>query len=67
MNVTVLPWPPNWIEEEVKAPDGSVFTKCSGSDYLTLKTVSESLNFSFKLLPVTTWTEVTNLNITASD
>ncbi|XP_071527030.1 ionotropic receptor 21a-like [Panulirus ornatus] len=57
VKVTAKSWPPYWDEVEVKAPNGSVYMRYSGSDYQTLIALSEALNFNFSLLPVATWME----------
>ncbi|XP_071527034.1 LOW QUALITY PROTEIN: ionotropic receptor 21a-like [Panulirus ornatus] len=57
VNVTAQPWPPFWQEVEDKTPDGTVAKLYSGSDYLTLKTVSEALNFTINVVPTASWAE----------
>ncbi|XP_071527028.1 ionotropic receptor 93a-like [Panulirus ornatus] len=57
VNVTVLPWPPYWDEEDEEAPDGTVVRRYSGSDYLTLQAIAEALNFIIYVVPITTWYE----------
>ncbi|ROT75896.1 Variant Ionotropic Glutamate Receptor [Penaeus vannamei] len=61
VGVTALPFRPYWIEEETKAPDGALQKTYSGSDGLLLTTIAGALNFSFAVLPVAGWGEVTSL------
>ncbi|XP_071527029.1 ionotropic receptor 21a-like [Panulirus ornatus] len=57
VKVAAKSWPPYWDEVEVKAPNGSVYMRYSGSDYQTLIALSEALNFSFSFFPIATWME----------
>ncbi|XP_071526955.1 ionotropic receptor 21a-like [Panulirus ornatus] len=58
VNITSRSWPPYWDEADTRAPDGTVVKQYSGSDYLTLKTVSEALNFTINVVPTSSWAEV---------
>ncbi|KAG7163523.1 Ionotropic receptor 21a-like 3 [Homarus americanus] len=57
VNVTGLPFPPYW--DAVKGPDNT--TQYSGTDYMTLVTVADALNFTVYIMPTTSWAEVTGL------
>nr|XP_045612753.1 glutamate receptor-like [Procambarus clarkii] len=57
INVTALPYKPYWSETE----DQSGVTRYSGSDVQMLMTIAEALNFTYNVLPVTTWDQVTDL------
>ncbi|XP_063584656.1 glutamate receptor-like [Penaeus indicus] len=59
VGVTALPFRPYWIEEETLGQDGALHKTYTGSDGLLLRTIAESLNFTFTPLPVSTWGEVT--------
>ncbi|XP_042872735.1 uncharacterized protein LOC122253582 [Penaeus japonicus] len=61
VGVTALPFSPYWVEEDTKSPDGSLSRTYSGSDGLLLRTIAEALNFSFVVLPVAGWGQVTSL------
>lgn len=58
VNVTAMSFMPFWGEEETRARDGASVTKYEGSDYRLLMTVAEALNFTIRVLPSKTWTEV---------
>nr|XP_045593539.1 glutamate receptor ionotropic, delta-1-like [Procambarus clarkii] len=60
VNVTALPYRPYWTEAEVEQ-DSSSSTRYSGSDAKLLITIAEALNFTFIVLPVTSWDQVTSL------
>ncbi|XP_069160799.1 uncharacterized protein [Procambarus clarkii] len=57
VNVTALPYKPFWSETE----DQGGVTRYSGSDVQMLMTIAETLNFTYNVLPVTTWDQVTGL------
>lgn len=54
MNVTALPYTPFWEEE--KGTNNT--TMYSGIDYYTLTAIAGALNFTFHVLPTSSWTEV---------
>lgn len=54
MNVTALPYTPFWEEE--KGPNNT--TLYSGMDYYTLTAIASALNFTFRVLPTSSWAEV---------
>lgn len=54
MNVTALPFAPFWEEQE--GPNNT--TIYSGTDYNTLAAVAAALNFTFRVLPTSSWAEV---------
>lgn len=49
---------PFWGEVQSQAPDGSSLTSFEGSDYQLLVAVAAVLNFTFRVLPSTSWAEV---------
>ncbi|KAK4324878.1 hypothetical protein Pmani_004528 [Petrolisthes manimaculis] len=58
VNVTALPFMPFWGEVEGRSNDsGSI--KYTGSDYHLLVTVARALNFTFQVIPTTSWAQVT--------
>ncbi|XP_042231757.1 ionotropic receptor 93a-like [Homarus americanus] len=57
VNVTVQPWPPYWMETKEAAADGNFVTTYEGCDYLALKTVSQTLNFTINVFPTYSWGE----------
>ncbi|XP_069169716.1 ionotropic receptor 93a-like [Procambarus clarkii] len=59
VNVTALPYKPFWSEAKDQGSGG--VTRYSGSDAQMLMTIAEALNFTFNVLPVTTWDQVTGL------
>ncbi|XP_063886458.1 ionotropic receptor 93a-like [Scylla paramamosain] len=59
VNVTSGPYMPYWDEEEVMVSDGSKTTVFRGSDYRMLEAIASVLNFTFRLLPTSSWVEVT--------
>lgn len=61
VNVTPLPFMPFWGEVEVQTPDGTTVTQYEGSDYQMLLAVSAALNFTFRVLPSSSWAEVSGL------
>ncbi|ROT85591.1 Variant Ionotropic Glutamate Receptor, partial [Penaeus vannamei] len=61
VNVTALPWPPNWEEETLTySPDGARVTRYSGTDYFAMETLAQVFNFSINLIPTKDFVEVTN-------
>ncbi|KAG7163521.1 Ionotropic receptor 93a-like 2 [Homarus americanus] len=58
VNVTGKPWPPYWVEEQQEAADGSLVTIYTGCDYLSLETISHTLNFTINIIPTASWEEV---------
>lgn len=54
MNVTALPFAPFW--EEQAGPNNN--TVYSGTDYNTIVAVAGALNFTFLVLPTSSWAEV---------
>ncbi|KAG7178056.1 Ionotropic receptor 21a-like 8, partial [Homarus americanus] len=54
VNVTALPFSPYWIQDE-----GSGLTQYYGTDYLMLRAIAASLNFTIHVLPAANWDEVT--------
>nr|XP_045586334.1 uncharacterized protein LOC123748188 [Procambarus clarkii] len=59
VNVTALSYRPYWSEAKDQGSGG--VTRYSGSDAQMLMTIAEVLNFTFNVLPVTTWDQVTGL------
>ncbi|XP_042231333.1 ionotropic receptor 93a-like isoform X2 [Homarus americanus] len=57
VNVTGKPWPPYWVEEQQEAADGSLVTIYTGCDYLSLETISHTLNFTINIIPTASWGE----------
>ncbi|XP_037781037.1 uncharacterized protein LOC119577510 [Penaeus monodon] len=61
VNLTALPWPPNWEEETLTgSPGGAQVTRYSGTDYFAMETLADILNFSINLIPTNDFVEVTN-------
>nr|XP_053641776.1 uncharacterized protein LOC128695299 [Cherax quadricarinatus] len=58
VNVTALPYTPHWVEETVRATDGTLTKKYTGMDYLLLATIAHTLNFTINVLPTDSWDEV---------
>lgn len=59
MNISALPFSPFFVVEYVKtSSDGASSKTYKGPDALLIKTVANALNFTFKFLPVRTWSEV---------
>ncbi|XP_063886450.1 glutamate receptor ionotropic, delta-1-like [Scylla paramamosain] len=52
---------PYWDEEEVLAADGSKTIVYRGSDYRMVDAIASALNFTVRVLPTSSWTEVTSL------
>ncbi|XP_063886454.1 ionotropic receptor 21a-like isoform X2 [Scylla paramamosain] len=61
VNVTSEPYMPYWDEEEVLAADGSKTIVYRGSDYRMVDAIASALNFTVRVLPTSSWTEVTRL------
>ncbi|XP_063601689.1 uncharacterized protein LOC134777767 [Penaeus indicus] len=61
VNLTVLPWMPNWKETQTATEDGGNATMYSGTDYSALKTVAETLNFTFSKVRTRNFVELENL------
>ncbi|KAK4314477.1 hypothetical protein Pmani_014182 [Petrolisthes manimaculis] len=70
MNVTALPFAPFWDEEKevemVVGGDNNTETnkttiRYTGMDYLTLATIAQALNFTFYVIPTSSWAEVARL------
>ncbi|XP_071527500.1 ionotropic receptor 93a-like [Panulirus ornatus] len=59
--VTALPFPPHWVEEDQQAADGTTVRSYSGTDGELLHSVASALNFTFYVLPTTSWAEVVKL------
>ncbi|XP_069190872.1 uncharacterized protein [Procambarus clarkii] len=59
VNVSALPYRPYWSVEECHGCDGT--SRYSGSDAMLLMTIAQALNFTFSVLPVTSWDQVTGL------
>ncbi|XP_063886435.1 ionotropic receptor 21a-like [Scylla paramamosain] len=60
VNVTALPFMPYWGNEDIRTPNGTSVIKYEGSDYQLLLAVAAALNFTFRVLPSRSWTEVTS-------
>ncbi|KAK3884239.1 hypothetical protein Pcinc_011515 [Petrolisthes cinctipes] len=58
VNVTALPFMPFWGEVEGRSDDGGSIMY-TGSDYHLLVTVARALNFTFQVIPTTSWAQVT--------
>ncbi|XP_071527362.1 ionotropic receptor 93a-like [Panulirus ornatus] len=56
--VTVLPFPPYWVEEYHQAVNGTTVKIYTGTDGELLHAVAGALNFSFLVLPTANWDEV---------
>ncbi|XP_063886437.1 uncharacterized protein LOC135114467 [Scylla paramamosain] len=61
VNVTAQPYMPYWGEEEARGPDGSRVIMYRGSDYRLLEAVASVLNFTIRVIPTSSWDDVTNL------
>ncbi|MPC31306.1 hypothetical protein E2C01_024592 [Portunus trituberculatus] len=57
VNVTARPYTPFWKEQE--GPENT--TLYSGTDYYALTAIANTLNFTFRRLPTSSWAEVTSL------
>lgn len=58
VSVTGLHWPPFFIEYVESSYDGIAVKKYTGPDGLLINTIANALNFTFSLLPVASWGEV---------
>ncbi|KAK8397750.1 hypothetical protein O3P69_004501 [Scylla paramamosain] len=58
VNVTSEPYMPYWDEEEVLAADGSKTIVYRGSDYRMVDAIASALNFTVRVLPTSSWTEL---------
>ncbi|KAK8397747.1 hypothetical protein O3P69_004498 [Scylla paramamosain] len=58
VNVTSEPYMPYWDEEEVLAADGSKTIVYRGSDYRMVDAIASTLNFTVRVLPTSSWTEL---------
>ncbi|XP_042860396.1 ionotropic receptor 21a-like [Penaeus japonicus] len=56
VNVTALPFPPYW--SVLEEPSASSSGRYSGTDFLLLEATAKALNFTFRVVPTETWTEV---------
>ena len=61
MNVTATTYKPVWVEEELKTLEGEVIIRRSGMDYFLFETIAHKLNFTFKVIPITFWSEVSSV------
>ncbi|XP_071533862.1 ionotropic receptor 21a-like [Panulirus ornatus] len=59
VNVTALPYRPYWSVVDDVDSDGTIVKRYTGSDARLLMTIAQALNFTFRVLPVTTWDQVT--------
>ncbi|ROT76094.1 Variant Ionotropic Glutamate Receptor [Penaeus vannamei] len=59
--VTVRPWMPNWMETQTATEGGANATVYSGTDYLALKTVAETLNFTVSQVEARDFVEIDRL------
>ncbi|XP_042891363.1 uncharacterized protein LOC122265928 [Penaeus japonicus] len=58
VNITALPWMPNWKETQERTADGGNVTSYSGTDYFALETVAETLNFTINMIQTEDFVEV---------
>ncbi|XP_071527502.1 ionotropic receptor 93a-like [Panulirus ornatus] len=56
--VSVLPFPPFWVEEDQQAADGTTVRSYSGTDGEMFLSLARALNFTFHVLPANDWVEV---------
>ncbi|MPC18186.1 hypothetical protein E2C01_011062 [Portunus trituberculatus] len=61
VSVTSGTYMPYWDEEEVLAADGSKTIVYRGSDYRMVDAIASVLNFTVRVLPTSSWSEVTKL------
>ncbi|XP_063886432.1 uncharacterized protein LOC135114462 isoform X2 [Scylla paramamosain] len=61
VDVTALPFMPYWGNEDIRTPNGTSVIKYEGSDYQLLLAVAAALNFTFRVLPSSSWAEVISL------
>ncbi|XP_063614361.1 uncharacterized protein LOC134787514 [Penaeus indicus] len=60
VNITALPFRPYWVEEVKEAADGTIVKTYAGSDGQLMNTLAERLNFTFRVMEVKDWDEVTS-------
>ncbi|XP_069982141.1 ionotropic receptor 21a-like [Penaeus vannamei] len=60
INITALPFRPYWVEEVTEAADGTILKTYAGSDGQLMNTLAERLNFTFRVMEVKDWDEVTS-------
>lgn len=60
MNVAATTYKPLWFEVEEAGPGDTTVKKHSGMDYLLLESIAKTLNFTFNVVPVTYWSEVSD-------
>ncbi|XP_071527771.1 uncharacterized protein [Panulirus ornatus] len=58
--VSVLPFPPFWVEEDQQAADGTTVRSYSGTDGEMFLSLARALNFTFRVLPANNWIEVSH-------
>ena len=58
VNVTAESYMPYWGEETVRDHDGSRTMVYRGSDYRLVKTIASVLNFTVRVIPTSSWSEV---------
>ncbi|XP_071533857.1 ionotropic receptor 21a-like [Panulirus ornatus] len=58
VNVTALPYAPHWMESVEQAADGTHRKRYSGTDFLLLTTVADTLNFTYNVLHSESWDAV---------
>lgn len=63
VNVSAEPYLPFWGEGELRVSDGSREITYFGSDFELLNAVALALNFTFRVLPTSSWEEVTQVII----
>ncbi|XP_071527026.1 ionotropic receptor 93a-like [Panulirus ornatus] len=56
--VTVLPFPPYWVEEEHQTANGTTVKIYTGTDGELALSMARTYNFTFHVLPVKNWPEV---------
>ncbi|XP_071527773.1 ionotropic receptor 93a-like [Panulirus ornatus] len=59
--VSVLPFPPFWVEEDQQTADGTTVRSYSGTDGEMFLSLARALNFTFRVLPANNWIEVMRL------
>ncbi|MPC18179.1 hypothetical protein E2C01_011055 [Portunus trituberculatus] len=57
VNVSAAPFPPFW--DELKGPDNT--RQYRGAGYSLLSTIAAALNFTFRVMPTSSWAEVVRL------
>ncbi|XP_071547698.1 ionotropic receptor 93a-like [Panulirus ornatus] len=58
VNITALPFAPYWIQIKEEAPNGSIVERLTGTDYLMLRAIANTLNFTTYNIPTNSWDEV---------